>query len=226
MTYDFDAGLPSDFTAFIDPHSLFTVDATGGHLNVFKDADGITENAFIAAGIVSNFTLTGDFIVTVDFTIIDLPFANTARGLNESVLSLNSASELFEVLSFTTASEQKIEAYETAIGPIGPQSGGTTTGTYELDRTGNTLTAKINGSTIGTATYSASDPLRVELFGAQGLDQLGQPRSTTALDIQFDNLVVTAADIQQPTTMAEPGTLGLIGLGLAAIGTARRRRKS
>jgi hypothetical protein len=233
MTFDFDSGFGSSFQT-VSTDNLFTVDNAAGTVHVFKGSDDPSQrpnpNEFISGGVRSNFTLVGDFSVTVDFLLNNFPVAGTNQ-LNESVLSTASSidpNDFGLMLRFTLfGNGQLVEGFTDTGGPLGTMGESTNTGKYRLVRTGSLLSGSYSSGnssflTLFSGDPVATDPFVLTLVAVQGANA-GQ-RSGTALDISFDNLVVEADAIEMPAVVPLPGTLGLLGLGLAGLGIARRRQ--
>ena len=88
--YNFENGIDDDFCTN-NSGNLWTLDLDGPAFRVSKPADnGTFENAgFIFGNLTSNFSLSGNFLVTVDFTLPDFPAAApNPDSLNESVLAV------------------------------------------------------------------------------------------------------------------------------------------
>ena len=83
VTFDFDSGVSPNFST-INTGGLWTIGTTGPNLQISKPADDGTYNPIseIRGGVFSNFTIVGDFTVTVDFsrTIFPLPLAAMASN--------------------------------------------------------------------------------------------------------------------------------------------------
>ena len=153
VTYsnDFDSGIGSDFSV-INASGLFTVDTDGPSVRISKPADDgtIKTNGVITSGILSDFSLVGDFIVTVDFSLDNLPIASYP-GLNESILRCfrspvsNTGSpgmDEFSLLHFTRSGFPK---YQCGAWPTGYYS--TTTalhGRYRITRNGSNMAAYLD----------------------------------------------------------------------------------
>lgn len=235
LTFNFDTGIGPQFSVF-STDNLFAVRTSGSDLRISKDADDIrlrsNPNEFIFGGIRSNFALGGDFIATVDFSLNNFPGAPVQSQLNESLMAAISADSIrfVEVLRFRSGpTRDRIELFSVPSGaPAGLMTETTTSGRYRLERTGSTVSASYaigSGSTFipVASVLGFSDLFHLQLFAAQGLGSSSAPsRSSTALDISFDNLVVTADTVTG--LIPEPSTILIFTLGLALAVFVRRRR--
>ncbi len=201
-TFDFDSGPGLSFSTF-NSGDLYALDLDGPDFRASKPADdgSLDPTGFVTAGIRSTFSMTGDFLVTIDFTLLHFPFASPGENsLNESVLGVlgDTIDELFLVLRFRTPTSDRLEAFGSIGGPIGAQDSTLTSGRYQIERVGDTLigrfaeTGSDNFTTIGSSGGYTSAQFQIQIYGAQGVDLAGAPRSTTSLDNSFDNLFVEA----------------------------------
>jgi hypothetical protein len=199
FTFDFNTGPGPNFS-INNTGNLFNVDTDGPSLRIFKPADDGTlyTDSFISAGIKSNFTCNGNFTVTVDFTLDNFPAIPFTHQLNESILGIYNEdnSQFFLVLRFRLSHQNLIEVF-TKGHPLGVTTSTLITGRYRISRSGSIFTGQYAPSGSSTFTTIASDigfsgPVKLRIFGAQGRNVVGANRSTTALDISFDNLVIEA----------------------------------
>lgn len=223
---DFQTGPGSSFTTE-NSHGLWTLDLDGPSFRVSKTADPGTlgANEFVSGGINSQFALLGNFSVTVDFTHNAFPPAGpNPSGLNESMLSVNGdvSNESLLVLRYNTGSASRLEAFGTS--PIGDRDSSLSDGRYRIERSGNTLTASF--ASAGSETFTTlgsigvtSSQFTVGLRATQGMNE--GVRSTTALDISFDNLTIQADAI---VPIPEPSTQVLVVASLAALIGLRGRK--
>ena len=193
--FDFDSGLGSEWS-LIDVSGLFTVLTSGPNVQISKPADDRTvfPDGFITGGIGSNFCLAGDFVVTVDFELLDFPVTDVNQ-LNECILSVSGddPEESFLVLRFST-NQQYVEVFSSSDGAIGAQINTQLTGRFRISRVGNTMSGYFAdaGSEVftllGSAQWSSQDQI-VSLIAVQGL-QGGNLRAANSLDMTFDDLIV------------------------------------
>ncbi|MBT4864920.1 MAG: protein kinase, partial [Planctomycetaceae bacterium] len=201
--FDFDTGSGPNFTAF-DDAELFEIDTDGPDLRIAKSADEGTVSAdgWVNAGVQSNFSIEGDFLITMEFTLANFPPAGADDQMNESLLAVVAEDGgTFEIVRYRHGKSNQIESF--SIAPVKHVSGvaqnsGVSSGQFRIARTGTTVTAfyAAAGSSsftpIGNAT-GLSGPVCVRAFAAQG--QQDGLRSTTALDVSFDNLIIQAEKI-------------------------------
>ena len=205
----------------------------GQVLEISKTADNgtVAPQSWVSAGVNSNFSVVGNFSITVDFTLTDFPFPNQVEGLNESVLSVVANSQSYaDVLRYTVGEyggESIIEGWAVPPGSTyGAQVSFLTTGCYCIQRVGSIITQSFAdpGSSSFTVLGSVdgfSDPMNIQLLAAQGENSPDSGRSTTSLDISYNNLVVEADQIQG---IPEPSTLILLGVGAIGVLAWRSRR--
>jgi len=201
LDFDFESGPGPNFAIF-NTGDLWTVDTDGPDLRISKPADDGTVNptGFIAGGIQSHFTVTGDFTITVDFFLYDFPSVPLPRLFNESLLSLSfDGGQVFNVLRFEEFKGSFIEAFAAPPDTVlGATASTLSSGRYRISRTGSVVTGLFapSGSSAFTPLGSVSgwsDPVQVVLMGAQG--SRNRDRPTTSLDIGFDNLTISADGI-------------------------------
>jgi hypothetical protein len=147
-----------------------------------------------------------------------------------SVASSTNSNNFALVLRFAETN-QFVEGF-TASGPHSAAVDPVTSGRYRISRTGSSFAGSYaQGSsatfnTLFSGIAITGDPYALTLFGVQGAN-VGT-RSGTALDVSFDNLVVSAASFSGITAaIPEPSTYALMLAGLVFVGfVANRRRKS
>jgi hypothetical protein len=235
LTFDFSSGPGSGFT-FTDDSGLFSINAAGPGLRISKPADDGSFNTtdWVSGAIQSKFEVVGNFTVTVDFALYDFP-TPAGNGLNESILvaSLGGddffGSSWFDVLKMRSHDFNLIDSWlsvdrQTGYG-LGYVESNLMTGRYRISRVGSTVIGSYaeSGSSDFTElgqTSGFSGPVRIGLSAAQGEGVLGASRSTTSLDISFNNLIVDA-DLIVP----EPSTIVLLGMSTFSLLTYAWRRR-
>ena len=236
VDFDFSSGIGPYFSVSNDS-GLFNVTTEGSGVRISKAADNgtIAPTSFVGAGIRSNFSVVGDFSVTVDFTLTDFPFPfpNQVEGQNESILSVIANPQSYvDVLRDARGEyggENLIEGWAVPPSSVyGCQGSSLTSGRYRLQRSGSIITQSFTyaGSSSFTLLGSADgffDPMSIQLVAAQGDNSPGYARSTTSMDVSFDNLIVQADQIQG---IPEPSALVLLGMGaISLFAYAWRRRR-
>lgn len=203
VVFDFDSGPGPNFSV-LNGGNLWTVDTDGPNVRITKPADDGTFQQLSWGGIMSQFTLHGDFTVTVDFALHDFPRASNVNGktagINDSILMAQSSGDLFQILILRSGDTNKIGVF--AKGTLsGMKKSVIMSGRYRIQRSGSTVTgsfAAAGGSSfISLATVDGfGDPMQVGLVAQQAGSPSSGGRSTTALDISFDNLIVEADRIE------------------------------
>ena len=207
ISFDFNSGVDfSNFSVFT-VGELFAIDTDGPDLRISKPEDDgtVLPLDFLLGGIKSRFTIDGDFTVTIDFTLRDFPpTQGPCCPLNESLLAVVSedGSMFFEILRLRIVDYDGIESFATPGGVMGAQPSTLASGRYRITRSGTVLTAWFSdpgGAFTSLGSVPGFDgPFRVQPFAAQGKSVSGLSRSTTALDVSFDNLVIEADQIHFP----------------------------
>lgn len=230
IAFDLSGEPGGNFSAF-DDGGLYSLTTAGGELRISKPADAGTfaPNGFAEAGMLSNFTLAGDFTATVDFKLYSFPFPAGQQQLNESLLTLVANNgNLLEDLRFTLGGGRNlVEAFDTPFTNLPTFNSTLTSGVYQVSRVGSTITGSIAASESSPFTLLGSvsgftDPMRVQLFAAQG--ENSGSRSTTAIDIGFTGLRIEADQIQG--VVPEPSSLVLWAALVGSMAIARRRCSS
>lgn len=220
LVEDFNSGIPAGQWETIQVNSPtvpWTIEAPDalGRLRLAKPADNDSSGG-ISASLRSRFSLVGDFSAFVGFDLLAFPFSDL--GWNEAVLRVGDGSDpfggnAFMALRFTEWNKQNAEGFA-SIPPytVGTVEDSTVSGRFGITRTDNTLSAWIDRGSgpvlLGSVTSSLlAGPMRIQLIASQ-VPQEPLARPHTALDVRFDNLVITADSI-----VPEPATLALLGLG-------------
>ena len=195
-----------------------------GRLQIAKASDTNSNTPAVEAGILSQFTLVGDFTVSVDFNLATFN-SSPLSGWNEFGMRVASTNftDYYEALRYNSgAAEVSNGLLGNAFGSLG----GVTSGTFKITRTGTTLTSWLDYGTqslcIGSNTSSQwQTPMSVYIWDAQ-YNYGASPRPQDALDVRFDNFSATADSIISP--VPEPVTIVGILMGLAGLGRYVRRR--
>ncbi|MGA2622085.1 MAG: PEP-CTERM sorting domain-containing protein [Thermoguttaceae bacterium] len=239
VSFDFTSGAQPYFRNFGDL-SVFNVD-TSGAVRIYKSADDRTYQGDqnIGAGVWSLFQLTGDFSVTVDYTLTDFP-TPTDYGTNETQFFVMSQTygPYFSIWRRKgTDGENHIFAWGSSSGGefgSGDQVTTDNSGQYRITRTGTVLTAEYRPTGNNDFTTIASapilfppgdEPMWILLEGCQ--ERTGVPglRADTSLDVTYDNLVIQADGFEGSIPSPEPSTLALLGVGFVSlVGYGWRRR--
>ncbi len=219
----FDNGPGPYFTPYFSPNNveapaLWTLNTDGPTYRVSKGSDTLAGTQSYA-GLSSELQMSGNFDVSLDYRLFNFPTAGDPRfnGVGMNVYPIGGGTA-FLILRFALNS-QLGEVYYGGTQGVVPWDD--VAGTFRIIRTGSTITGYLknpSGSFVTIATVSGfSGPAGIDLDAYQSSNS--GPRSTTAIDVEFDNLNVTADAIQLP----EP--TGLSVIVLAALGVLRRRRR-
>jgi len=216
--YDFANGPGPDFTVLNDG-SLWSVGTTGPNVSIAKPADDLSvlPQAFTFGGFKSNFSVDGDFTITVDF---QLPILNrdlsNSETLNESILAALTTNDqqLFEVLRYVQGNDtsELLEASASGVGPIGPQAAPASIindGRYRLTRVNGLMSAYYaeTGSDaftlIGT-TSGFTGPMYLKVAAVEGSNLSNSNRAANAMSVSYDNLIVDADVFSTLVTQTPP----------------------
>lgn len=231
LVFDFESGPGPNFELF-DAEGLWSIDEDGPELRIAKLADdgSVVPTGFASGGIKSKFMVDGDFTVTADFGLDTFP-ATGEKQLNESLMGVfrDGTPKQFELLRFRLENQNLLEVF--AGGPLGVQTSTLTDGRYRIVRTGSSISGFIapGSSDFFTGIASVADftgPVTVQLFASQGKNPAATGRSTTPMDITFDNLVIEADTITG--LVPEPSSIALAVSGLIVLAGwfVRRKRRS
>ena len=207
ITFDFDSGIDLASFSVFNVGELFTISTEGQDLRISKPEDDgtVLPLGFLLGGIESTFTIDGDFSLTVDFTLHDFPpTGGPCCPLNEALLRVESedGSMGFMIYRLRIVDGNLLPVWLDGVGVIGEQSTTLTSGRFRITRSGTTLAgwfSETNGEFIQLGSASGwGGSSRVRLYVAQGKSVSGISRSTTPLDISFDNLVIEADQINMP----------------------------
>ncbi len=210
ITFDFDSGIDLASFSVFNVGELFTISTEGQDLRISKPEDDgtVLPLDFLLGGIQSTFTIDGDFSVTVDITLHDFPPTDgPCCPVNEALLRVVSEDEsmLFQIYRIRIVDNvNELAVWLGGVGVIGGQPSTLVSGRFRITRVGTTVTAwfsEANGAFMALGSVSGWEgPFRVQPFVAQGKSVSGISRSTTSLDISFDNLVIEADQINMPCT--------------------------
>jgi hypothetical protein len=210
ITFDFDQG-PGPSFDLVNSSGLFFIDGDGPALRIVKNSDdgSVSPTELVIAGAISHFKLNGDFTVTVDFALAEFPFPPANQQINSSLLAVvANGNMLAEVLRFRLNGRDRAELFASVPFQDLPINTSALTGRYRLVRQGTTVTAFFadgNGAFIPLAdAFGVTGPIRIQLFAAQTPNVVGGARPTTALDVEFDNLIVEAEQITGLVVVPEP----------------------
>jgi hypothetical protein len=172
-------------------------------------------NYYDSGGLTLNFNVTGDFVATVDYSLIDWPAANYQRI---GISSIFGAVERSQHPGWFD--EAYVADFQHNISTVGTTD---TTGTLKMERTGSTLTGSFWNGTgwtfIGSFTHGtllADAPLGLALWN-------GYSYATLPIKVSFDNFHLDAPGM---APIPEPAGYAMLLAGLGLIGFIARRRSS
>lgn len=213
---NFSNGIPENQWDIIGTNTSipWSVTTQNGLLRISKPADPDGLNVGTSAGIVSNFKLSGNFEVCLDYSLLTWP--RPSLGYNLARVHLYDQSGNWVLIGrHNLGSSMECMHFRSSVSGntlVGTHDGNYSTGIYTIKREGTTFSAWANtGSgnvSLGSINIpSFNGPVTIELKGEQGIRPTGY-RSFSELDVAYDNVSITA-DIIIP----EPCTLLLLGLG-------------
>ena len=196
VIFDFASG-PGESFYTVNTGNLWDIDMDGPELRIFKEADDGTDygDTFIIGGIGSNFFMEGDFTAIVDFTLYDFPQTPEPGRYNEVLAVITPVNgRLFEIFRLRSGTNDRSVVFTYPPGQtLGRSDLAYYSGRFRLIRTGTTIKAEAAPSltsdfaTIGTLTNYTTDPVFIFLEAVQGRGPNDSVRSTTSMDISFDN---------------------------------------
>jgi hypothetical protein len=172
-------------------------------------------NYYDSGGLVLNFNVSGDFVATVDYSLIDWPAGNYERiGISTGFGAVERSQNpgWFD--------EAYVSDFQHNITTVGTTD---TTGTLKMERTGSTLTGSFWNGTgwtfIGSYTHGtllADAPLGLVLWNGYSVASL-------PIKVSFDNFYLSAPDM---APIPEPAAYAMFLAGLGLMGFVARRRRA
>lgn len=226
LTDDFSNGISATNWAVIGQNTGIPWSVSGeGQLKISKPADSGGPNRDTIAGIRSNFFLVGDFSISYNYSLPVWPhpgsgynlariyfYGQDASGWGYTVGRHNlrgnsSVGDPWECTHFRAIQN----GINTLIG-TGDNYPDTANNSYLIGRQNGVISAFVNHGNGLISLGSVADPynnkpISFELVAQQGVRPTGY-RSFSALDVRYDNIVITADAI-----VPEPCTLLMLGLG-------------
>jgi hypothetical protein len=207
------------------PWTIEAPDANG-QLRMFKQSDLDMSNLNVYAIIDSRFVFDGDFLASVGFNLVNFPLTDNI-GWNEAMLRVYGTTNGNNVSSLRLT--DNASSYTEGFANLSPYVLGELmtaplNGRLLVSRVGENLSAFIDSGSGPVLLGSISSPellgpMKVQLCAAQ--IPYSNTRPTTALDVRFDDFVVTA-----DTIVPEPSTLILLDMGaFGLLAYTWRRRK-
>jgi hypothetical protein len=221
LTDNFDSGISAGrwevfHTDAVDAPWSVEAPSNDGMLRISKPADNDSSTLYqhIWAGVRSTFSLDGNFSAFVDFDLHYFPTLPQFASCSEAVFAVSTENGPdILMLRYTEQNTQMAEGYSDLSGPLGWTHDNTEQGKFGISRSGNTMSVWLDRGDGPVLFGSLSSdqflgPVKLELSARNIVELPGVARPTTALDIRFDNLTITA-----DTIVPEPLTVGLLSLG-------------
>jgi hypothetical protein len=217
---NFDSGISPntwrcyDLTNGQVPVSIIAPDKSG-RLQIAKSADQSQThlNTSFEYGLMSNFSLQGDFAVSVEYSLVSFPAASPS-GFSDAFLRISGDGIDFTVWRAADAQGNQFAGVAGGGSPgFGLLPDSSTDGKFGLTRIDNTITGWIDSGTgireLGSYTApSVGNEVHTGLLISQYINLSTGLRSEMAMDVRFDNFSSTAEMISP-----EPTTLLLLVLG-------------
>ena len=203
--WDFSGGLPPDFHFTSDLPGIIKLDDTGGNLRIYSSYQPY--GGVNGAGVGTNFTLGGDFYVSVHYKLNQLYNGTQAH--------------FFAGGNMLRSYERDYNNYHVWLGYwYGTISTSDMEATMGLRRTGGTIEALVNGTPFcsyywGTGDVYVSFNIQSNSYGGW---------SGGYLDITYDNLRVQCDAFPSGPPVPVPPSVWLLGSGLLGLVGWRRFR--
>jgi hypothetical protein len=216
VSFDFSSGIGPDFSFFDVGESGFSLDDTGGNLQINnQNAPALVAPNIQGGYISSNFKFGGDFDIKVDYVMNSDWLQGTQIQINTDGMAM-------------VRSWEGYQNYHVWDGVSWKGAVPTTdnSGVLEIKRIGSQITSYYNANLL----YSAPTNLDDMSFSVcvQGNGYWNFPGGPVAAS--FDNFSITAdrfVGLQaSPDPVPEPATMFLMGTGIAGLVAARRRKKA
>ena len=199
-SWDFDSG---DITglSLVREGEPWNADLESGSLRFWKPEDDRSSNNFEAiwCGFATDFDLSGDFTVTVDFDLTEFPRATGHIGTNACslfVIEEDGSLGLGLMSLWVSTSRTRVFLVNHSEGNVRSIPSSFTAGRYRITRVGSSLTGSVapadsSSFEIIGGRDGVTGSVSLEGLARQGVSVTRSGgRSNTALDVTYDNLVV------------------------------------
>ena len=202
INYNFDSGLGAGLSSVNDGGG-FAVDAGSGVLRVHKESETGSPTGLLRGGVATDYTIDGDFSISTTFDLsagFVFPGEDQLNMIQLEVID-NLSGDFYSILRFRLTdggvAMDLLDAFGVPPGtPLGLVGSTALTGSFRLSRNANILTSEFKTSAGSFTLIDQRNPstlngaVSVRLSAIQSSN--AGPRSTTALDVSFNNLSITA----------------------------------
>lgn len=201
VNFNFNHGMGPNFTFYQRNTTDVALDDMGGNLRIYSG--GMGGSGVRGGEVMTNFTIHGDFDITVDFIILQ-----ALSNLQQVEVHPHNMSIFYPIRDNTDGGDN----YHVWIGSVqGRQPTGDLTGTLRVVRVGTTASAYFRNQVSGDYSFIYSGGVTTEDIRL-GLMVQNNGSQGGSLNVAFDNLTITADRIDglAPSPVSLPGSLILL----------------